>query len=206
MRISDHHRRPDRHARFVDPGLWSPRPPLDLRCADSRTPINQLAMKSLLKESGSLTARLQKCGVTKVRRVRQEMARPNLDERWFSGSSRGQAVGVTTMTREVVLEVDQVPWVFAHTLANAAAVRMLRRAGRNALAVVLFTDPQVVAGPLQYRRIDQRHRLYQAAIQWNGNSSKSHPLSLIARRAIFRKGAARLLVTEVFLPAASSAG
>ena len=202
MRISDHHRRPDRHARSVDPGAWSPRPPLDQGFGNAGPPVAPIAMKSLLKESGSLTARLQKYGATKVRRVRQTRAQANLDERWFIGSSRRQRTRLSVMTREVVLEVDQVPWVFAHTLANAPAVRLLRRAGRNALAVVLFTDPQVIAGSLQYRRIDQRHPLYRAALKWCGETASGQPLSLIARRAMFRRGAARLLVTEVFLPAA----
>ena len=157
-----------------------------------------------MRESASLTARLQTFGTTKVMRVRQCRAVPNRDERWFLDATMRRPANQSVMVREVVLKVDGVPWVFAHTLANASAMRLLRRAGRNALAVVLFTDPQVDAGPLQYRRVDVRHPLYRAAQSWCDVSS-GNPLSLMARRALFTRGAARLLVTEVFLPPVVSA-
>ena len=137
-------------------------------------------------------------------RVRQTRAVPNRDERWFLGVNKSRQANQSLMIREVVLTVDGVPWVFAHTLANAPAMRLLRRAGRNALAVVLFTDPQVSAGPLQYHRVDVRHPLYRAAQTWCDDTTDGKPtgkpLALMARRALFTRGAARLLVTEVFLP------
>ena len=176
--------------------------PLDLRAGVGSDLRQAKLMNGWLRESASLTARLQTFGATKVARVRQCRAVPNRDERWFFGTSTRRPVNQTLMLREVVLKVDAVSWVFAHTLANAAAMRLLRRAGRNALAVVLFTDPQVNAGSLHYRRVDKRHPLYRAARQWFGDSSERQPLCLMARRALFTCGAARLLVTEVFLPPA----
>jgi chorismate lyase len=200
MRFSDHIRRRDRHARSADRGGWLPQPPLNLRPGLAGEVATQLVVQGWLREAGSLTARLRKYGATRVRRVRQTRARPNRDELWFLGSPQQRRFDSSIMVREVVLEVDGVPWVFAHTLANAPAVRMLRRAGRNALAAVLFTDPQVFAGCLHYKRVDQRHPLYQSAIRWCGNSGLEDYLTLSGRRALFRRGAARLLVTEVFLP------
>ena len=204
MRLSGHRHRPDRRAHALDAGGWLPLPPLDLRPGVGGHFDYQVRMNGWLRESASLTARLQKYGVTKVRRVRQMRAVPNRDERWFLGSSARQRANVSVMVREVVLEVNGVPWVFAHTLANAPAVRLLRRAGRNALAVVLFTDPQVLAGPLLYRRVDKRHPLHKAAQKWCDDSVAGSSISLMARRALFICGAARLLVTEVFLPAAAA--
>ena len=203
--LNTHIHRPDRRAHRLDAGGWLPMLPLDLRPGVGSELMQAKVMTRWMRESASLTARLQTFGVTKVMRVRQCRAVPNRDERWFLGASMRRPVTQTLMVREVVLKVDGVAWVFAHTLANAAAMRLLRRAGRNALAVVLFTDPQVDAGPLQYRRVDRRHPLYRAARSWSVDASVRNPLSLMARRALFTCGAARLLVTEVFLPPAVDA-
>lgn len=200
MKLNTQLHRPDRRAHSIDPGGWLPVLPLELRCGGGSDLVRSKIMAAWLRESGSLTARLQRHGSTKVLRVRQTRVLPNPDERWFLGAAKSRQANQTLMIREVVLQVDGVPWVFAHTLANAPAMRLLRRAGRNALAVVLFTDPQVCAGPLQYRCVDTRHPLYRAAQQWFGSSSGSNTQSLMARRALFTRGAARLLVTEVFLP------
>jgi chorismate--pyruvate lyase len=179
--------------------------PLALRPGFNEDLERSIIMAAWLRESGSLTARLQAYGTTKVMRVRQNRALPNRDELWFLGLAKSRQANQFVMIREVVLEVDGVPWVFAHTLANAAAMRLLRRAGRNALAVVLFTDPKVSAGPLQYCRVDARHPLYRSAQAWCKATPVANPLSLMARRALFQRGAARLLVTEVFLPPVAKA-
>lgn len=200
MKLNTHLNRPDRRAYSIDGGGWLPMLPLALRPGVSSELAQAKTMAAWLRESGSLTARLQRYGTTRVMRVRQTRAMPNRDERWFLGAAKSHLANQSVMIREVVLKVDGVPWVFAHTLANAPAMRLLRRAGRNALAVVLFTDPQVSAGPLQYHCVDARHPLYRAAQWWCGDSPDSNFHSLMARRALFTRGAARLLVTEVFLP------
>ena len=205
MQLGTHRHRPDRRAHSLDAGGWVPLLPLDLRPGIGDQLAGQSGLATWLRESASLTARLQRFGSTRVVRVRQSRARPNRDEDWFTGMSGGRRCGQLVMLREVVLTVDGVPWVFAHTLANAPAMRLLRRAGRNALAVVLFTDPQVSAGPLHYLRVDSRHPLYWAAKGRLDECSGANPLALMARRALFTRGAARLLVTEVFLPPVASA-
>lgn len=206
MKLSSHHYRPSRRAHSLDAGGWAPLLPLDVRpgVGDCFTP--QAGLAKWLREGASLTARLQQFGPTSVVRVRQTRARPNPDEKWFVGGPGGGHCRQSVMVREVVLTVGAVPWVFAHTLANEPAMRLLRRAGRNALAVVLFTDPQVNAGPLHYRRIDLRHPLYPAALTWCGDLSAGNPPALMARRALFCRGAARLLVTEVFLSQVENSG
>ena len=210
MKLKLHLHRPDRRAHSMDGGGWLPMLPLDLRPGVSSDFLRSKIMSAWLRESGSLTARLQRYGTTRVMRVRQTRAVPNRDERWFLGVNKSRQANQSLMIREVVLTVDSVPWVFAHTLANAPAMRLLRRAGRNALAVVLFTDPQVSAGPLQYHRVDVRHPLYRAAQTWCGDTTDGKPtgkpLALMARRALFTRGAARLLVTEVFLPLVATSG
>jgi chorismate--pyruvate lyase len=206
MKLSTHRRRPDRRAHSLDAGGWLPLLPLDLRPGVAGHSARKAGLAQCLRESASLTAHLQRFGATQVIRVRQTRARPNRDEAWFIGAPGSSRSGRSVMVREVVLTVDGVPWVFAHTLANRAAIRLLRRAGRKALAVVLFTDPQVSAGPLQYRRLDVRHPLYRAAQPWCGDYPSGTSPTLMARRALFTRGAARLLVTEVFLPPVDKVG
>lgn len=150
-------------------------------------------LRGWLRESGSLTAHLQRYGATTVQVLRQGLRLPYEDERRVLNLADGRAVPV----REVVLRVQGRVAVYAHTAANRAALKLLHRAGRRSLATVLFTDPRVKAGPLHYRRLDARHALYRAAAEWGEGLV---PQRLAARRALFTRGAARLLVTEVFLP------
>jgi chorismate lyase len=151
------------------------------------------ALRAWLRESGSLTACLQRHGETTVQVLRQGLQLPGEDERRVLSLAAGHVVPV----REVVLRVQGRVAVYAHTAANRAAWRLLHRAGGRPLATVLFADPRVKAGPLRYRSLDARHALYHAAAKWGEGVV---PPRLAARRALFALGAARLLVTEVFLP------
>jgi len=151
------------------------------------------ALRAWLRETGSLTARLRLSGLVGVHLLRQGLRRPQHDERRALHLAAGRLAPV----REVVLQVAGRVAVFAHTAANLAALKLLRRAGRRPLASVLFADPRVKAGPLYYRQLDARHPLHRAAVFW---CEGPEPRRLPARRALFVRGAARLLVTEVFLP------
>lgn len=155
------------------------------------------AVRAWLRETGSLTARLQEHGPTVVQLLQQGLRRPQRDELRVLHLAAGRLAPV----REVVLRVAGRVAVYAHTAANRAAWTLLRRAGRRPLATVLFTDPRVTAGPLYYRQLDRRHPLYRAAATW---CQGAPPSRLPARRALFARGAARLLVTEVFLSWESS--
>lgn len=151
------------------------------------------AARACLRETGSLTARLRLSGPVIVQLLRQELDRPQPDERRVLRLAAGRIAPM----REVVLRIQGHASVYAHTVGNSAALEMLRRAGRRPLATVLFTDPRVRAGPLYHRSLDARHPLYRAAAAW---CEGIVPCRLPARRALFARGAARLLVTEVFLP------
>jgi chorismate--pyruvate lyase len=171
-----------RRARSPDAGGWTALPPM----AD-----HSLRLRRLLAERASLTAALQRHGNTTVSVLRQRLARPDADELRLMRIRPHQL----RMVREVVLRVDGMPWVFAHTVANAPGQALMRRAGRRPLATVLFADPKVRARTLHYRHIDRRHPLFTAAAIWSPRSA----MRFVARRAVFERGAARLLVTEVFL-------
>ena len=146
-----------------------------------------------LRETGSLTRRLQQSGTIAVRLLCPELRRPLGDERRMLHLPASRVVPVS----EVALGVQDRAVVYAYTAATPPALRLLRRVGRRALATVLFTDPRVVAGPLYYRHLDARHALYRAAAAW---CEDGVPRRLATRRALFVRGAARLLVTEMFLP------
>ena len=188
MRIPLQHQA--RRVRGVDAGGWAALPPLALRRG---------ALGKLLGTRGSLTAALRQHGTTTVTVLRQRPARAHRDEVRLL-DPRPQ---FRLMVREVVLHVDGQPWVFAHTLANLPAQRLLRRAGRRPLATVLFTDPKEIASGLHYRRLPAGQALSKGASavspapMTEGNPSGAWGLA--ARRALFVRGPARLVVTEVFL-------
>ena len=90
MKLKLHLHRPDRRAYSMDGGGWLPMLPLDLRPGVSSDFLRSKIMSAWLRESGSLTARLQRYGTTRVMRVRQTRAVPNRDERWFLGVNKSR--------------------------------------------------------------------------------------------------------------------
>lgn len=149
-----------------------------------------------LAHRGSLTRRLQeRCPAFGVRKVGQRLARACRDERAVVG------VGATlALTREVYLHCGDTPVVFAHTVARRESLRgpwaNLRRLGSRPLGAALFADPLVRRAPLRYRRLDRRDELYRRACR----ALAARPARLWARRSLFTRRGAALLVTEVFLP------
>ena len=155
-----------------------------------------------LSDQGSLTQRLrQRCHGFSVHPVRVGFIRPNRDE----NSPLQLRADELAYVREVVLNCDGQAVVFAHSLVAARSLRgpwaAVTRLGTRPLGEALFSDPRVVRGCLQYRRIDVRHPLArQAARAGIAMSGKS----LWARRSLFTLQGHPLMVTEVFLPAVLS--
>lgn len=182
-----------RHARGADAGGWMACPVFVARGSGTG---RSARLTQLLTERGSLTAALQQHGCVTVDVLGQALARPHVDER-FALDGRAQQ---WRMVREVLLRVDGVPWVFAHTIVNAAAQSLLSRVGGRPLATVLFKDPQVRGMALHYRRINAWHPLFAKLGKIRLPSGRVSDARLFdARRALFVRGRARLLVTEVFL-------
>ena len=149
-------------------------------------------LASWLGEPGSLTARCQAAsGEFRVRLLRFRRARPLADE----GSGRAMA-----QVREVLLECDGVPVIFAHTTLSTATggrlSRWLARLGSRSLGSLLFAHPGFVRGAIEYRRLDRRHPLYRRVAE-----VATAGVFLWARRSRHRLGRQEVLVTEVFLPA-----
>ena len=150
-----------------------------------------------LTAPGSLSWRIQAhCGDFRVRRLRQERARPWADEAGLVGVPTGRHA----LVREVILANGDTPVIFAHSVTAPSHLngpwRSLRGLGARPLATMLYDDPRIRRRPLEYRKINGRHPLYRRAAA----VLPELPLELWARRSVFLLGAAPLLVTEVFLP------
>jgi chorismate lyase len=157
-----------------------------------------LVLASWLREPGSLTARCQRNSRHfRVRLLRYGKGRALADEGLLLNKSRQPA-----WVREVVLECDGIPVIFAHTTLSTACrgklSRWLSRLGSNSLGSLLFRHPGFRRGDIEFRRLDKRHPLYQRAAALGASET------LWARRSLHRLGTQQVLVTEVFLPAVTS--
>jgi chorismate--pyruvate lyase len=165
-----------------------------------RTPLC-LAPRHLLPwltERGSLTAMLMAhFPKISVRVIFQGWQSAHLDEKACIGSSAYQE---NMACREVLLQSEGKPLVYAHSITTASALRkgfhLFGRSGSRPLGALLFADPTIERSGLSWCCIDARHPLWQKAQQAVGNL----PQRLWARRSIFYSGHDKLLVTEVFLP------
>lgn len=155
-------------------------------------------MRRWLIDHGSLTARIERrCDRFGVRLLRQSFAAPAPDERRMIGL-RG---GMRCVVREVTLDGDGRSVVFAHSVLVHRALRgpwrMVAGLGRRPLGAALFADPRIERHPLHFRRLQCGNALYRRACDLVDRP----PAALWARRSLFVLRGARLLVTEVFLPA-----
>lgn len=155
-------------------------------------------LRSWLTEPGSLTARCQRgCSDFRVRLLCFAKGRPLADE--AAGSRYGRT---PAWVREVVLECDGRPVIFAHTTLSTAARGRLSRwmagLGNRSLGSLLFSFPGFKREAIEFLRLDRRHPLYQhaAAVAEVGEVGEH----LWARRSRHRLGRQQVLVTEVFLP------
>lgn len=153
-------------------------------------------LRSWLTEPDSLTARCQRaCTDFRVRLLSFGKGRALADESAGGEVGRGLA-----WVREVVLECDGRPVIFAHTTLSADTHGRLSRwmagLGSRSLGSLLFSCPGFTRGTIEFLRIDARHPLYRRAAALCPVGS-----TLLARRSLHRLDNQQVLVTEVFLPA-----
>jgi len=151
-----------------------------------------------LTDRGSLTARIaNRCPGVRVRVLFQGLRRPNLDERFLFAQDGRTRV----LAREVLLCCGDTPVVFAHTVIDPQHLRGtwrdIKGIGTRPLGAALFADPRVKRYPLRQRKIGWHHELHQRL----SACLPAAPMSLWARRSLFRLHDSPILVTEVFLPA-----
>ena len=156
-------------------------------------------LRAWLTEPGSLTARLiAHSAQFRVRRIRQARGLLLADELPPFFLRRR----VMAQQRQVVLECDAQPVVFAHTSvplnATASDWPMFGHLGERSLGSTLFGDPLVQRGPLEFARLLPSHRLVQMMQVALGQPPD---MVLYARRCLYRRHRGLLLVSEIFLPA-----
>ncbi|HEX7685199.1 MAG TPA: chorismate lyase [Trinickia sp.] len=161
-------------------------------------PVSTFDEKDWLTRGGSLTAHLRVLGDVCVRVTREAVDRPWPDE----CAALRVAPRTRVWVREVVLEVNGVPFVVAHSIAPLAASRgvwqAMRRLSTRPLAELLYADSTVSRSVLVSTRLAWRHPLAaQARRQIAGRT----PRALLARRSVFVRHGAPLMVTECMLPA-----
>ncbi|HTI17512.1 MAG TPA: chorismate lyase [Trinickia sp.] len=154
--------------------------------------------KDWLTRGSSLTAHLRTLGAVTVRVTREAVAPAWADEHTALGVALREPVWV----REVVLLVDGVPFVVAHSVAPLATSRgvwqSMRRLSARPLAELLYDDGAVSRSGLVSARHTARHPLFALARR---EFASKVPHALLARRSVFMRHGAPLMVTECMLPA-----
>lgn len=191
---------PDQHVKLVQPNsnvdLYRP------AIAHWHQHINGVQttqnMADWLSNRASLTERLiAHSQQFRVQRLYQGRAMCLRDEFAEIGLAKPQQV----IEREVLLRCDDVAVVYAHTIvpltANAQEWPLFASLGNRSLGTTLFNDPLVQRGPLHFARLGWTHPLMRRIRQCDLIDYHAY---LLARRSVFKRYGAKLLVTEVFLP------
>ncbi|MGN6667220.1 MAG: chorismate--pyruvate lyase family protein [Trinickia sp.] len=164
----------------------------------AQRPVSTFDQKDWLTRGGSLTAHLRALGNVRVRVTREAV-----DCAWPDECAALRIAARTRVwVREVVLEVDGVPFVAAHSIAPLAASRSvwqaMRRLSTRPLAELLYADSTVARSVLVSTRLARRHPL---AVLARRQIAGHAPHELLARRSVFVRHGAPLMVTECMLPA-----
>ena len=158
-------------------------------------------LKRWLQATGSLSARLAATGerfsVQVLRQGRQPLT-PDEAQALGLGAQRCGYV------REVLLRVDGTPMVFARSVTShgdsVGAWRSVRGLGSRPLADVLFRRSGISRQPLAFAQLNPQGPLRRhVAKSWQAVTNQ--PMSraaLPARRSVFTRRGAALLVMEVF--------
>ena len=161
-----------------------------------------------VSRGSALTGHLAVLGQVSVRIISESVAIPWRDERWaMSGSAAGFLPLV--WSRDVAISVNGTDCVLAHSVtplrASHGPWQAMRRLRRRPLAELLYKDSKVRRSLLVSRYLPARtpgewcrDSLYQLL----RNAGHPRPrCALVARRSVFERYSAPLLITECFLPA-----
>lgn len=158
-------------------------------------------LRSWLLEPGSLTARCQRASTTFRVRVLSMTGDLSLM------APHGRPARPRVISREVLLECDGTPVIFAHTeLAprpRGRLSRWLARLGSRSLGSLLFAHPAFRRGVIEVCRLRAGDALYVRACAAAGVQGCP---TLWARRSRHHLAVQSVVVTEVFLPAIERLG
>lgn len=165
--------------------------------ANAVRPSNR--MRHWLTDRASMTYKLMMhCEQFRVQRLRQQRAMC-LAEEW---PALGLPRRLQVQERDVLLHCDGRPLVLGHTVmahdATTSEWSFFSTLGERSLGPILFGDPLVVRGRLQFARLHGHHPLVKRMCAATG--AVDFPSPLFARRSTFRRKSGIMLVTEVFFP------
>lgn len=164
----------------------------------AQRPVSTFDQKDWLTRGGSLTAHLRTLGDVRLRVTREAV-----DLAWPDECAVLRVASRTRVwVREVVLDVNGVPFVAAHSIAPLRASRgvwqSMRRLSTRPLAELLYADSTVTRSVLVSTALAARHPLAALARRQIDGPA---PRILLARRSVFVRHGAPLMVTECMLPA-----
>lgn len=156
------------------------------------------AQRRWLTQGGSLTAHLRKLGNVEVCVTLEDTGLPWFDER----SKLVLPPTVPIWVREVTLNVNKIPYVYARSIMTLSASRYawrgVRFLGNQPLADLLFRHSGVRRSAFESTCLTAKHPLYQCASLSIG---RRLPDFMLSRRSVFQKGNDPLLIVECMLPA-----
>jgi len=185
-------------ATLVSPPLW-----MTLDECRMQAPV---ALLPWLAEPGLLTARVRSeaGAASRFRLLRLALAPIAADVQ-----ARLQVTDRTGLSREIEFSCGDVRWIYAQSVFPDSTVRAypwLAELGGSALGEALARVGEVVREPLEYLALPRGHVLDVAARARVGGEVIADTRRCWARRAGYRLGQHRILVTEVFLPALEDRG
>jgi chorismate--pyruvate lyase len=157
--------------------------------------------ESWLFERDSLTARIQsRCpGQFRVRVLNEEYGIP----RWHESRALDVEESLCCFIRQVYLEVDGTPIVYARTVIPLSTLtgpeRRLADLKNQPLGAVLFADRSMRRKPLEVARFEPGHYIYEVATR----PLQDKPAGIWGRRSVYYLHDKGLLVSEIFLPTIS---
>jgi chorismate--pyruvate lyase len=153
-----------------------------------------------LVDTGSLTARLKQYGQKFTVEILSEGNYPLSDDE----KTKLNLTGNIGFVREVLLKVDGTPWVFARSVMPINTLTApggeLDKLGNRSLGSVLFSAKDMQRSEIEIAEFDEQSNVYSLSSLFNTLPKKS----LFGRRSCFLLSGKSLLVSEVFLPAASA--
>ena len=157
-------------------------------------------LRDWLLSEDSLTRKLKACcDHFEVRILGEKLLQP------ADGEYAGCVSSILLWTREVLLCLDGVAWVFARTLIpNTLMTNLntgLHSLGSRPLGELLYSNKAFVSGNIEISCFDSQHKLAKLA------TALSQPTdhALWGRRRYFTYQSQTLVVGEIFLPAAERA-
>lgn len=156
--------------------------------------IPDMRLKDWLLSTGSLTLKLKSvCDRFEVKVLGEQLSLPQPGE-----SIANEAMWI----REVLLCLDDKPWVFARTLIPQSLLDFQQQAfthlGNKPIGELLFNHSDIQPGKIELAQFETCSKLAQLAKDLNQDVTES----LWGRRRYFSLHNTHLIVSEIFLPAA----